>query len=255
MKDLLGVWQANHDVQFVLDAYACAMYIVSYINKSAKGMSKLMAEACKEARKGNKSLKEAVRHIGNKFLNAVEVSAQEAAYLILQLSMSSKSRKVEFIPTAPKNERIFLLKSKKELEELPEESTEIDSDNIVKRYSKRHEGLESYCLADFVSKIASVSNVRDETQLHDSDRDGYRSIDNEDEHDRNALNDAQNCSRLRYTVTKVNLRIVLRQKPKIIRYVHYSEKIDSSSYYREQLMLFHPWRNEDKDILGGYETF
>ena len=39
MKDLLGVWKANHDIQFILDAYACAMYIVSYINKSAKGMS------------------------------------------------------------------------------------------------------------------------------------------------------------------------------------------------------------------------
>ena len=57
MKDLLGIWKANHDIQYVLDAYACAMYIVSYINKSGKGMSRLMAEACKEARKGNKSLK------------------------------------------------------------------------------------------------------------------------------------------------------------------------------------------------------
>ena len=257
MKDLLGVWKANHDVQFVLDAYACAMYIVSYINKSAKGMSKLMAEACKEARKGNKSLKESVRHIGNKFLNAVEVSAQEAAYLILQLSMSSKSRKVEFIPTGPKNERIFLLKSKKELEDLPEESTEIDADNTIKRYSKRPEALESYCLADFVSKVVSVSQVRNESQLCDFDRDGYRSIDNEDECDQNrdSHHDAQNFSRLRYTVTNDNLRVVLRQKPKIIRYVHYSEKVDSNNYYREQLMLFHPWRNEEKDLLGGYETF
>ena len=108
MKDLLGVWKANHDVQYVLDAYACAMYIVSYINKSAKGMSTLMAEACKEARRGNKSLKESVRHIGNKFLNAVEVSAQEAAYLILQLNMSAKSRKCEFVSTNPQSERTFL---------------------------------------------------------------------------------------------------------------------------------------------------
>ena len=56
MKDLLGVWKANHDIQYIVDAYACAMYIVSYINKSGKGMNRLMAKACKEARKGNKSL-------------------------------------------------------------------------------------------------------------------------------------------------------------------------------------------------------
>ena len=53
-------------------------------------MSLLMTEACKEARKGNKSLKESVRHIGNKFLNATEVSAQEAAYLILQFKYVEK---------------------------------------------------------------------------------------------------------------------------------------------------------------------
>ena len=159
MKDLLGVWKANHDIQYVLDAYACAMYIVSYINKSTKGMSTLMTEACKEARKGNKSLKESVRHIGNKFLNAVEVSAQEAAYLILQLNMSTKSRKCEFLATAPQSERTFLLKGKKELEALPDDSTEIEADNIIKRYARRPGALENYCLADFVSKVVSVSEV------------------------------------------------------------------------------------------------
>ena len=54
MKNLIGTWKANHDIQFVLDAYACTMYIVSYISKSAKGMSGLIANACKEARKGKK---------------------------------------------------------------------------------------------------------------------------------------------------------------------------------------------------------
>ena len=108
-------------------------------------MSELMANACKEARKGNKTLKESVRHIGNKFLNASEVSAQEAAYLILQLRMSEKkSRKCEFIQTAPQEERTFLLKSKKELTELPEESTDIKADNIIKRYSRRPKVLETY---------------------------------------------------------------------------------------------------------------
>ena len=153
MRDLIGVWKANHDIQFVLDAYACAMYIVSYINKSAKGMSQLMAEACKEARKGNKTLKESVRHIGNKFLNATEVSAQEAAYLILQLSMSSKSRKCEFLSTAPQSERTFLLKSKKELEALPEDSTEIEADNTIKRYARRHEALENSVLPSSFLKL------------------------------------------------------------------------------------------------------
>ena len=35
----LSAWRANMDIQFVLDVYACAMYIVSYISKAQKGMS------------------------------------------------------------------------------------------------------------------------------------------------------------------------------------------------------------------------
>ena len=51
----LEAWRANMDIQFVLDVYACAMYIVSYISKAQKGMSELLRQACDEARKGNSS--------------------------------------------------------------------------------------------------------------------------------------------------------------------------------------------------------
>ena len=248
MKDLLGVWNANHDVQYVLDAYACAMYIVSYINKSSKGMSRLMAEACDEARKGNKTLKESVKHIGNKFLNAVEVSAQEAAYLILQLNMSRKSRKCEFVSTAPQCERTFLLKSKKALEEMPKDSTEIETDNVIKRYARRHEALENYCLADFISKVVSVSKLPSK-ELQTCDQNETERCanddDNEDENDENTISQA-NMAKVRYSVINGNYKIVLRTKPKILRYINYSKKVDSENYYREQIMLYFPWRNEER---------
>ena len=47
----LHAWRANMDIQFVLDVYACAMYIVSYISKAQKGMSELLRKACAEARR------------------------------------------------------------------------------------------------------------------------------------------------------------------------------------------------------------
>ena len=34
---LLKCWRANMDLQYVLDAYSCAMYIVSYVAKKSKG--------------------------------------------------------------------------------------------------------------------------------------------------------------------------------------------------------------------------
>ena len=60
----------------------------------------------------------------------------------------------------------FFLKSRKELEALPKESTGIEADNAIKRYARRNESLEDYCLADFVAKIVSVSNIK---QTHDQE--------------------------------------------------------------------------------------
>ena len=125
-KSLLTAWNANHDLQFVLDPYACAMYIVNYINKSQKGMSALLDNACKEAKEGNMDIKQSVRHIGNIFLRSVEVCAQEAVYLILQMPLSKCTREVVFINTGPPKERIFLLKNKSSLEELEGNSTDVE---------------------------------------------------------------------------------------------------------------------------------
>ena len=41
-RKCLRAWRANMDIQYVLDVYACAMYIVSYISKAQKGMSELL---------------------------------------------------------------------------------------------------------------------------------------------------------------------------------------------------------------------
>ena len=39
---LIGVHQANHDLQIVVDQYACAQYVVGYLTKNESGMSKLL---------------------------------------------------------------------------------------------------------------------------------------------------------------------------------------------------------------------
>ena len=92
------------DIQYVLDVYACAVYIVNYISKGQKGMSELLREACTEARNGNSTIKQQVRDIGSKFVNNVEISAQEAVYIVLQLPMRKASRQIVFINTSPPEE-------------------------------------------------------------------------------------------------------------------------------------------------------
>jgi hypothetical protein len=146
----LSVWRANMDIQFVLDVYACAMYIVSYISKAQKGMSELLRTACEEARRGNSSVKQQVRDIGNKFLNNVEISAQEAVYIVLQLPMRKSSRQVVFINTSPPENRVQLLKSMQEISDM-EDDSDVYASGLVKRYTKRPAKLETLSLADWAA--------------------------------------------------------------------------------------------------------
>ena len=129
------------DIQFVLDIYACAMYIVSYISTAQKGMSKLLWQACAEARKENSNIKQQVRDIGNKFLNSVEISAQEAVYIVLQLPMKKSSQRVVFINTAPPNERVQLLKQLNEMKEMEDDCEEVYTTGLLQRYVKRPSAL------------------------------------------------------------------------------------------------------------------
>ena len=150
---LLASWLANMDMQFILDPYACAAYIVSYISKGQMGMSNLLHQACEDAKRCDSDIRNQVRHIGNKFLTNVEIGAQEAAYLVLQMPLRRTSRSVVFINTSPPDERVVMLKPKHVLEEMKEDSTSIESENIVSLYQQRPKVLNNLCLADFVSKF------------------------------------------------------------------------------------------------------
>ena len=43
-------WQANMDLQFVLNAYACVMYVASYIMKTNRAMDEILKHVASEVR-------------------------------------------------------------------------------------------------------------------------------------------------------------------------------------------------------------
>jgi len=147
----LRAWQANHDIQFVLDVYACASYITAYIAKGSRGMSDLLRTACM---------------IGNKFLNNVEVSAQEAVYLLLQLPLKRCSRQVIFLNTNEPGERVYMLKSNID-------DAEVAESNIIARYAQRPHTLENVCLAEYAAYCDSKTGAEETTHSDDEFEAGY----------------------------------------------------------------------------------
>ena len=256
-RHLLKAWRANMDIQFVLDPYACAVYILSYITKGQRDMSKLLRKACEEAKEGNKNIVNKVRNIGNKFLNAVEISAQEAVYLVLQMPLRRSSREFQFINTSDPDERTFLLKSMDKIKELPDNSIDIESDNIIKRYQRRPKQMENVCLADFVAWYNCKSESNEQRHLKTSSpcADDYLPESIIDDNLDDDVCDLEQTSENDKYEMKGGITLVKRQKPRIIRSVRFNKNKDPENYYREQIMLYTAWRNETTDLLKDFQTY
>ena len=160
---MLSAWQANHDIQFVLHAFSCIVYICDYMTKSHKGMSHLLAAACKEAREGNMTLKASVQHVGNKFLNSVEMLEQRCCWDLLEHPMTQSSVKAQFISTCPPDDRVFLAKDDKLLANMDPDSEDIRVARNIETYAKCPKQLEYWCLADFVSNLEISSTLTKES--------------------------------------------------------------------------------------------
>ncbi len=195
----------------------------------------------------------------------MEVSAQEACYLTLQLPLTRSSRDVVFINTAPAEERKFLLKSKEELEQLPENSENIPCSNQIERYAKRPNSMERCPLADYIAKyIVTYPKKNDEEfsnlDNRDDDINGYDDTDAEDEgtdtenekcFNADAGKDEHSFKPIRY---KNGTEIHKRKRPRVIRYIRYNKKFDEENHYREKLMLFYP-RRKESEMLGSCQSY
>jgi len=216
-EKLLKTWKANVDVQFILDPYACAKYCVSYISKSNGGMSKLMRDVCKDVKNGNLTLKERLRKFVNVFMNSSEISAQEAAFWVLGLPLSSCSRHSIYLNTSLPEERVILVKSKDELDQLEDDSNDIAVEGIMDHYIQRPSELNSICLAEFAAMYNFSKASKSKTAIRLLDSSGY---------------------------------VQKRLRAKIVRFRRYSDAVDADNFYREECMLYIPWRDEQNELMS-----
>ena len=152
---VLYLWRGNMDIQYVTSVYGAAKYIASYTSKPNKGASELMRNSNEQSSKqpDNRSLQD-LRKLSSDFSRALELTAQEACVLLLRLRLVYCSRTVVFINTSPIGERTVLLKPLNEIEQLPDDSTDIAMSNFQSRYPSRPALLKNVCLAEWFSRYA-----------------------------------------------------------------------------------------------------
>ncbi|CAH1233099.1 PIF1 [Branchiostoma lanceolatum] len=226
---ILKLWRANMDIQFILDPYSCIMYITSYMLKSERAMSDLLQKVLEESR--GEDLKSKLRKVGSAFLNNREVSAQEAVYRLLSLPLQRKSRQVVYVNTATKDKRVSMLKPRHVLESMND-----DDDDI-------------FC-------TSALDRATYNTGASDPPDGGTDHIpDVLDGRDNNGMNDKDRIQRYpRVIKLQNNLGNMKRRRQHCIIRFHKETKNDEERY-RNLLMLYLPWRDEEVDLKDGFASY
>ena len=145
--EILCLWGANVDFQFVLDEYSTVMYVCSYIMKSEKAMGEVLKSVAKECK--SDPIEQQLKKIGKAFVGHHVVGAPEAAMRELSMWLMKRSRKVTFVNSNMKDDRVSLPKTNAALEKLNEDEDDVYMTSIHDRYAACPNALEDLCLAKF----------------------------------------------------------------------------------------------------------
>ena len=145
--EILRLWGANVDFQFVLDEYSTVMYVCSHMMKSEKAMGGVLKSVAKECK--SDPIEQQLKKIGKAFVGHRVVGAPEAAMRELSMWLMKKSRKVTFVNSNMKDDRVSLPKTNAALEKLNEDEDDVYMTSIRDRYAAHPNALEDLCLAKF----------------------------------------------------------------------------------------------------------
>jgi len=154
---LLISMDCNMDIQLVIDPYACVVYIVDYLLKAEQNLSLTMMEVAKECGRKGSDFRDTIKDVSRSFVKNIELSIQEACFLLLQLELKHSDRQVIFVAACKPGERRGMFKSRDELEEMKKINPDVGReellmDNNINRYTRRYQGHSYMCLADFQTK-------------------------------------------------------------------------------------------------------
>ena len=196
-------------------------------------MGELLKQVSKESCADD--IQSQLRQLGSVFLDHREVSAQEAVYRILSLPLKQLSRKVLFINTDFKKDRVGIFKKAEVLAALDDGDENISQTSLIDRYAARPPMLEDMCLAEFVANYSTSYNLKDEPS---------------DVLPADDINDNGTSQRI-----KLNNglgHIYKRKQESVIRFHKFNLTREPEKVYHSKLMLYLPWRDELQDVLGEY---
>ena len=225
-KHLLRAWNANIDIQYILNPYSCIMYILSYISKAEHEMSDYLKRVVTDTSRSTTSDCDEMKQIMQAYSKNREVSVQEAVARVCSLKLKSCSRSVIFIPTDD-NALKMSLPLRYMNNRIPE-SENVWMSGMADKYKNRPDTPEfaAMCMAEFASTYRVVYGRQKESSR---------------------------ALPLQNEMGFIQKRT--HGKPAIIRYARFSEKKSPEKFYGTLLKLYLPYHSDSQLKPTGFTTY
>ena len=216
---ILRTWQANMDIQMVGSQYGAAMYVCMYVSKAEPERLKNALSETIQNIPNDASQRKRLSMIGATVLTHRQISSQEAIYRLGGFKLVRSTRSTVSLSCSKPENRKRILKSQREIAELPESSTNIFQPGIIDYYQNRPNdpSWDNISLATFATTYTVSSKENNSIQK----------------------------------LNLFDMWIHKRRKPACLRIPQFSNTTDE--YYYSLLMLFKPYRNES-ELLQENET-
>ena len=127
--DILRLWGANVDLQYVMNEVATVMYVCSYMTKGEKAMGETLKRVAKECK--NDDMRTQMNKIKKEFLGKRVIGAPESCMRVLSLWLMKKSRKVIYVNSNMKHERVSLPKTKAQLDKMHPDDDDVFATSLL----------------------------------------------------------------------------------------------------------------------------
>lgn len=223
---LLKAWNANMDIQYVLDEFSCIMYIMSYVSKPEHEMNEFLNKVIRDVQNTDVNECDELKQIMQAYSKHRQVSTQESVARTCSLPLKKCSRNGMFIQTDDDALKMSLPMSR--LKGIAPDAEEVWMSGLPQKYAQRPETpeFEGMCLAEFASEYRT---------LYGQQTKGKHAIP--------LLNDKGH----------VQKRTV--GKPAIIGFPRFSEKKKTEKYYGRLLKLYFAHRSNDDLKNEQYPTY
>ena len=253
----LLAWQANIDIQPVINHYKAVAYMCAYFSKSEDESSEAMQQAAKEASKLNLNAFEQMKSISKAYSTKRECSVQEAVYHVMpELWLRKTFPGVIFANSNLPEHRYRVCRSEAELLEMPDDSTDVFKRNMLDRYIDRpnhrfaggkYRELDTFCFAEFIAHYYLAPR-----KTEDEENDNQPEILNE-----NVLEDNHNLCNYPCTIPLMSSKEKLkcRKVKSVLRYHVPNRHKNPEKYAHHILFMFYPFRDESElcsTVSGTY---